>query len=178
MDHRQLPSYLHSAAIFSRLLTLSNETELEFRFGRAYRIVIKMRKLAHPTCFERVTFAFGGQSLLRTIPPFRACEILLAIARPGNSQPSTFHLEMGAKQLILLDGVLTAFSKYALKSLNNQTDFDSAIRRFDPSRPSQALTRPRIVVNFCGEKPAFGGVFARLRLVSRLQESATLARIS
>jgi hypothetical protein len=37
--HRQLPSYLHSAAIFSRLLTRSNETELEFRFGRAYRAV-------------------------------------------------------------------------------------------------------------------------------------------
>jgi hypothetical protein len=25
-----------------------------------------------------------------------------------------------------------------LKSLNNQADFDSAIRRFDPSRPSQS----------------------------------------
>jgi hypothetical protein len=50
---------------------------------------------------------------------------------------STFHLEMGAKQLILLEGALTVSSKCALKSLNNQTDFDSAIRRFDPSRPSQ-----------------------------------------
>ena len=28
------------------------------------------------------------------------------------------------------------FSKCVLKSLNNQADFDSAIRRFDPSRPS------------------------------------------
>jgi len=37
--HRQLPSYLHSATIFSRLLTRSNEIELEFRFGRAYRVV-------------------------------------------------------------------------------------------------------------------------------------------
>src|SRR5216684_180618 len=37
--HRQLPSYLHSATIFARLLTRSNETELEFRFGRAYRVV-------------------------------------------------------------------------------------------------------------------------------------------
>jgi hypothetical protein len=26
-----------------------------------------------------------------------------------------------------------------LKSLNNQADFDSAIRRFDPSRPSQLI---------------------------------------
>jgi hypothetical protein len=32
------------------------------------------------------------------------------------------------------------FSKRALKSLNNQPDFDSAIRRFDPSRPSQRTT--------------------------------------
>jgi hypothetical protein len=36
----------------------------------------------------------------------------------------------------LLEPVLTVFSKCALKSLNNQADFDSAIRRFDPSRPS------------------------------------------
>lgn len=35
---------------------------LEFRFGRAYRGKIK-KKLAHPTRFERVTFAVGGQRL-------------------------------------------------------------------------------------------------------------------
>jgi hypothetical protein len=34
-------------------------------------------------------------------------------------------------------GHFERLSKCALKSLNNQTDFDSAIRRFDPSRPSQ-----------------------------------------
>ena len=39
------------------MLTRSNKTELEFRFGRAYRA----EKLAHPTRFERVTFAFGAQ---------------------------------------------------------------------------------------------------------------------
>ena len=33
--------------------------------------------------------------------------------------------------------LLTIFSKCALKSLHNQAGFDSAIRRFDPSRPSQ-----------------------------------------
>lgn len=32
-------SYLHSATILARLLTRSNETELEVRFGRAYRVV-------------------------------------------------------------------------------------------------------------------------------------------
>src|SRR5262245_21617547 len=58
---------------------------------------------------------------------------------------STLHLEMGAKQLILLEGFLTVFSKYALKSLNNQSDFDSAIRRFDPSRPSHSVRHfPRL----------------------------------
>jgi hypothetical protein len=45
-------------------------------------------------------------------------------------------LETAANLLRLLEHVLAVFSKCALKSLNNQTDFDSAIRRFDPSRPS------------------------------------------
>jgi len=47
-------------------------------------------------------------------------------------------LEMTAKLLILLKRLLNVSSKCALKSLNNPADFDSAIRRFDPSRPSQA----------------------------------------
>ncbi|MFQ3458549.1 hypothetical protein PMN64_35255 [Bradyrhizobium sp. UFLA01-814] len=45
-------------------------------------------------------------------------------------------METTAKLLNLLERVRDTFSKCALKSLNNQTDFDSAIRRFDPSRPS------------------------------------------
>src|SRR6185436_10590652 len=49
------------------------------------------------------------------------------------------YLETAAKLLELLEPVLTIFSKFALKSLNNQADFDSAIRRFDPSRPSQLM---------------------------------------
>jgi hypothetical protein len=48
-------------------------------------------------------------------------------------------LETAAKLLELLEPVLTIFSKCALKSLNNHADFDSAIRRFDPSRPSQLI---------------------------------------
>ena len=47
------------------------------------------------------------------------------------------YLETVANPLRSLKRVLTVSSKRALKSLNNQTDFDSAIRRFDPSRPSQ-----------------------------------------
>jgi hypothetical protein len=49
------------------------------------------------------------------------------------------YLETTAKLLKVLQGIFSIFSKCALKSLNNQTDFDSAIRRFDPSRPSQRL---------------------------------------
>jgi hypothetical protein len=49
------------------------------------------------------------------------------------------HLETAAKLLSSLKAILAIFSKRALKSLNNQADFDSAIRRFDPSRPSQLI---------------------------------------
>ena len=48
-------------------------------------------------------------------------------------------LEMLAKQLILLEANSNVFSKCALKSLTIQAGFDSAIRRFDPSRPSQLI---------------------------------------
>jgi hypothetical protein len=50
-----------------------------------------------------------------------------------------FCLETAAKLLSLLEGILAIFSKHALKSLNNQPDFDSAILRFDPFRPSQLI---------------------------------------
>jgi hypothetical protein len=53
--------------------------------------------------------------------------------------PQDGHLETASKLLKLLEGVSTVFSKCALKSLKNQPDFDSAIRRFDPSRPSHLI---------------------------------------
>jgi hypothetical protein len=46
-------------------------------------------------------------------------------------------LETAPNLLELLERLFSLFSKCALKSFNNQADFDSAIRRFDPSRPSQ-----------------------------------------
>ncbi|MFK4384675.1 hypothetical protein [Bradyrhizobium sp. USDA 223] len=58
---------------------------------------------------------------------------------PGKALP---HLETSAKQLIFLEANAAIFSKRSLESLNNQTGFDSAIRRFDPSRPSQKLRFP------------------------------------
>jgi hypothetical protein len=53
-----------------------------------------------------------------------------------------FCLETAANLLSSLGVILAVFSKCRLKSLNNQTDFDSAIRRFDPSRPSQRSQFP------------------------------------
>jgi hypothetical protein len=50
-------------------------------------------------------------------------------------------LETDAKLLKLREGIFSLFSKCSLKLLNNQADFDSAIRRFDPSRPSQPLSK-------------------------------------
>ena len=44
---------------FFQLLTCANEPELKLQAESAYRVV---KKLARPTRFERVTFAFGGQS--------------------------------------------------------------------------------------------------------------------
>jgi len=46
-----------------------------------------------------------------------------------------------AKLLKLLEGVLTVFSKRALKLLDNQADFDSAIPRFESWRPSQSFSQ-------------------------------------
>jgi hypothetical protein len=50
-----------------------------------------------------------------------------------------FHLETVAKLLKLLERVLADFSKCALKLLDNQADFDSAIPRFESWRPSQPV---------------------------------------
>ena len=61
---------------------------------------------------------------------------LLGLILPAESH---FHLETATKLLKLLERVLTDFSKRPLKSLDNQADFDSAIRRFESSRPSQCF---------------------------------------
>jgi hypothetical protein len=61
---------------------------------------------------------------------------LLGLILPAESH---FHLQTATKLLKLLERVLTDFSKRPLKSLDNQADFDSAIRRFESSRPSQCF---------------------------------------
>src|SRR6266851_3448076 len=48
-----------------------------------------------------------------------------------------FSFGKAAKLLKLLERVLAVFSKCALKLLDNQADFDSAIPRFESSMPSQ-----------------------------------------
>jgi hypothetical protein len=77
---------------------------------------------------------------------------LSGIASPGMKRPSAnmirrqtdyhitmmrLHLETTAKLLISLEHILSLFSKCALKSLNNQTDFDSAIQMCDPCYPGK-----------------------------------------
>jgi hypothetical protein len=52
------------------------------------------------------------------------------------------HLETAAKLLNLLERVLAVFSKCALKSLDNQTDFDSGMRKFESFRPQRRLKGP------------------------------------
>jgi hypothetical protein len=71
----------------------------------------------------------------RLAPLPRVFPGLLLAGRP------LLYLETAAKLLKLLEGSFGLFSKCALKSFNIQTDFDSAIRRFDPSRPSQPFRR-------------------------------------
>ena len=62
---------------------------------------------------------------------WRSREISRADFRVAGSH---FHLETIAKLLILLGRNSALFSKCALESLNNQTDFDSAILRFAQAR--------------------------------------------
>ena len=63
----------------------------------------------------------------------------------GSSDPqwrAAIRLETAAKLLRLLKRVLTISSKHALKSLYNQADFDSTIRRFDPLPPQPQFIQP------------------------------------
>jgi hypothetical protein len=50
------------------------------------------------------------------------------------------------------------FSEYALISLKVLPDFDSTIRRFESSRPSQAVMRPEKVSSTLAERRANGGL--------------------
>src|SRR6476620_7824744 len=59
-----------------------------------------------------------------------------------------FRLKTAAKLLISLEAVFGIFSKCTLKSLDNQTGFDSAIRRF---------TQPKRVASYWLKVPHFIG---------------------
>jgi len=82
-------------------------------------------------------------------------------AAPARSVISScpFHLETVAKLLILLKCLSAILSKRALTSLNNQADFDSAIRRFDPSRPSQRSSCWNSLYKQLYSRQIFGGVW-------------------
>jgi hypothetical protein len=53
----------------------------------------------------------------------------------------SFHSESAPNLLMYLGAKIASFSECALISLKVLPDFDSAIRRFDPSRPSQSVLR-------------------------------------
>jgi hypothetical protein len=72
------------------------------------------------------------------------------------------HSESPANLLIHLGLNSARFSEYALISLKVLPDFDSAIRRFDPSRPSQPLAQLEIVDILWAKTLHFTG-FLRIR---------------
>ena len=90
---------------------------------------------------------------------------------------AVFHLETVANLLILLERVSTVFSKCDLKSLKNQADFDSAIRRFDPSRPSHAVTQLRIVYAYIAKSLQNRGFFAFLAVSPSYQNRQLMREI-
>ena len=73
-------------------------------------------------------------------------------------------MESAPKLLISFEAIFLIFTKRALKSLDNQAGFDSAIRRFDPSRPSHAVLRLVTVCNLRLTGP-------KIRLIARSTQS-------
>ena len=68
------------------------------------------------------------------------------------------HSESSAKLLIHLGLHFASFSEYTLISLRVLPDFDSTIRRFESSRPSQAVRRLETLPSVTSEMPANGGL--------------------
>src|SRR5882757_11104105 len=60
--------------------------------------------------------------------------------------------------LMYLGAESAVSSENPLKSLRIRADFDSTIRRFESSRPSQAVRRSEKVLLILAEKPANGGL--------------------
>ena len=76
---------------------------------------------------------------------------------PGISPRSYFHSECVADLLIYIRANSTLFSECALISLKVLPDFDSSIRRFECSRPSQAVRVSEKGWSLQAESPANGG---------------------
>jgi hypothetical protein len=70
------------------------------------------------------------------------------------------HSESAANLLTDNGSNFANFSEYALILQANWSDFDSAIRRFDSSRPSQLVQSPEIFYLNVARKPAVGGLVA------------------
>jgi hypothetical protein len=99
-------------------------------YPRAEKVQKKAKSLkilAQPTLFECVTFAFGERRFDTRCYWARRRHSLLDLPQLISVE-GRLHLETATKLLISLEGILSLFSKCALKSLNNQADFDSAVR--------------------------------------------------
>jgi hypothetical protein len=112
------------------LLTRANEPKLKSQAGYAYRVVKQGKAGAPDTirtcdlCLRRAMTRWPSQDLRDG-------------GFPGLIQQ--FHSERAAKLLKRLASISPQDSEYMLTLLTVLPDFDSAIRRFDPSRPSQLI---------------------------------------
>jgi hypothetical protein len=84
-----------------------------------------------------------------------SAQFAFGFCRDGSSLEGCFSFGNGCQAIETGRGHLTIFSKCPLKSLNNQADFDSAIRKFDPSRPSHAQDLEFITKMACSEPASF-----------------------
>jgi hypothetical protein len=94
----------------------------------------------------RVAVGQSNRSHARTFPGGRRLPAGREFCGTDPLLRGLFHLEAGCQAIEIAERCFGRFSKCALKLLDNQADFDSAIPRFESWRPSQPNQRLRL---FC-----------------------------
>ncbi len=85
------------------------------------------------------SYSFGAHCTSEDPSSGTSCRGLAAARlRTTNADRRPLSSEIRANLLIDIASKFVGFSEFALKSLPDQLDFDSAIRRFESSRPSSA----------------------------------------